>query len=641
MAVIADHETPAATPRTAPTDRRPGVGATPAILVAATLALLAIALANNSARSGPGGWSSVVFWIGLLAIVVPATIRLLQSITRTERLCLITGTTVVLYLVKVVYEPAQFALHDELGQYRTTSQIMQSGHLFQANPVVRAYPYFPGMNVATAVIARVTHLSIFDSGVVLIGVARLVGVLALFFLLERITKSDRLAAIGVLVYFGNPNFLYFDAQYGYESLALSLGLVVLLAVSLADRTDAARAWSARILASLLTVAVVVTHHVAAYWLVAVLVLWSGVLELRRRRWPTLAADVGVPAIPAAIGLVTVLIWQLGVAQGATTAEVDPIANGSRALFRTLFGTSSSGKTLFQSNTGQGGDPLWAQLIGFAAVALALLALLFGWWLIRSRRGLHPVGLIFVAATILFPFTLALRLTQSGTETSNRASEYLYIGVGLLAALVSVSIQQRMVAGGPTEVRHRYMAGPNRGPTAFIGLVSLYIAILFVGGLIVGWAPYERQPGPYLAAAETRSVDPLSVQAAHWAAANLRPGAFIATDSVNGSLMSAYAKLNPQTGVIDGRPVTALFYSTTFGADQQQIIQADKIAYIVADRRITTAPPQASGYFIGPVPAGINAARPLPAAALAKFDHALGFTKVYDSGTIAIYATGLS
>lgn len=235
----------------------------------------------------------------------------------------------------------------------------------------------------------------------------------------------------------------------------------------------------------------------------------------------------------------------------------------------------------------------------------------------------------------------MRLTQSGTETSNRASEYLYLGIGLLAAIVGIAIRRRMLAPRPGEARHRQYDPVERRAFGFALWASLYVAILFVGGFVVGWAPYERQPGPYLAAAETRSVDPISVQAALWAAGHLRAGAFIATDSVNGSLMSAYAKLDPQTGVIDGQPVTALFYSTSYGPEQQQIVRGDKIAYVVVDRRISTAPPQASGYFVGAVPDGINPAQPLPAAALSKFDDAAGFSKVYDSGTIAIYATGLA
>jgi hypothetical protein len=625
----------------APADRRRSLGWVPAIMLTSALALFAIALANNAARDGHDGWSGVVFWLALVAIVAPTSVRVMLPINRSERLGLIAGLAAVLYLVKVVYEPAQFTLHDELGQYRTTSQIMQSGHLFALNPIVRADPYFPGMNVATAVLARVTHLSIFDSGVVLIGVARLAGVLALFLLFERITKSDRLAAVAVLVYVGNPNFLYFDAQYGYESLALPLALVALLAVSLATRGGDGDVWPACIFAVIIIIAVVITHHIAAYWLVAVLLVWTAVLMLRRR-WSALSVTAGVPAVPAAVGLLAVLVWQLGVARSATLPEVDPIAHGITALVRTLSGTSSSGKTLFQSGTGQGGDPLWAQVVGFASVALSLIVLPFGWWIvIRTRHPRHPLGVILAVATVLYPATLALRLTQSGTETSNRASEYLYIGVGLLAAVVSVSARRRLVRHETVAARHRLSAVEIRGRYGFAFLVSAYVCVLFIGGFVVGWAPYERQPGPYLAAAESRSVDPLSVRAALWAKAHLRPGAYIATDSTNGLLMSAYAKLNPQTGSISGLPVSSLFYSTTYGPEQQRIVIGDKIAYVVVDRRISTSPPMSSGYFVDGVPDGINPAAPLPAADLTKFDQVPGFAKVYDSGPIAIYATGLA
>ena len=51
---------------------------------------------------------------------------------------------------------------------------------------------------------------------------------ALFLFLERVTRSARAAGIGVAVYACNPSFLYFDSQFAYESLALTIAAALLL-----------------------------------------------------------------------------------------------------------------------------------------------------------------------------------------------------------------------------------------------------------------------------------------------------------------------------------------------------------------------------------------------------------------------------
>ena len=72
----------------------------------------------------------------------------------------------------------------------------------------------------TAPLAQLADIGIFLSGTIVIGTARLVLMLALFLFLERVIGSARAAGIGVAIYACNPSFLYFDSQFGYESLAL-------------------------------------------------------------------------------------------------------------------------------------------------------------------------------------------------------------------------------------------------------------------------------------------------------------------------------------------------------------------------------------------------------------------------------------
>ncbi len=68
----------------------------------------------------------------------------------------------------------------------------------------------------------ITGLSSYGAGVIVVGAARLALVAAMFLLFSRLSGSARTAGLGVAIYTGNFNFLFWGAQYSYESLALPL-----------------------------------------------------------------------------------------------------------------------------------------------------------------------------------------------------------------------------------------------------------------------------------------------------------------------------------------------------------------------------------------------------------------------------------
>jgi hypothetical protein len=80
-----------------------------------------------------------------------------------------------------------------------------------------------------------TGLSIFACAIALLVVARVLLVCGLFLPFERIMQSSRLAALATIIYMSNWNFVAFDAQFAYESLALvcaaaiTIGLICAIA----------------------------------------------------------------------------------------------------------------------------------------------------------------------------------------------------------------------------------------------------------------------------------------------------------------------------------------------------------------------------------------------------------------------------
>ena len=256
--------------------------------------------------------------------------------------------------------------------------------------------------------------------------------------------------------------------------------------------------------------------------------------------------------------------------------------------------------------------------------LPLLAIIpLGLW--RTWRGsdTSPLWRAFSVVALFYPLTLLLRLTQAGTETSQRASEFVFLGLAFVAGLLVNELR-------PPRERLLRIAGA-------LGL-GVLATVIFVGGFIVGESPATRQPGPFLISGEARSVSPQGIAAAKFAAAELPPGSRVLVDRPNSTLLSSYGHLDRVTGSIDGIAVTRVFLSRTFDRTDQRVISDDAIDFIVVDRRLSHGLPVTGYYFESSEPLANRYRKPLSRFALSKFDHVAGMSKVFDNGAIAIYDT---
>ncbi|MGR6967069.1 hypothetical protein ACU610_21660 [Geodermatophilus sp. URMC 61] len=598
------------------------LGWLPVLAVVQGAAVLLVAVGNTVARAGH--WSApVLWWVGVLLILLPTAWRLLQvDVARTERLGLVGLLALSLYLVKVVYEPGSFLQHDELGHWRSVDDILLTGGLFAPNPVVGSYAVFPGLEIVTAALVQLTGMSVFAAGTIVVGIARVIGLLALYLVAERVLKAPHLAVLPLLVYVGNPNYLYFNAQFAYESLALPLAVLTVAVVATGRAT-----WPTVVAAVLIAVSVVTTHHMATYWLVAVLAGWALVTWLQRR------GPEGGHLAPIAWTLVGTALaaaaWQVGVAKDETDSEVAPTGEGLAAFFDLVTGRGEA-KKLFTSSAGEPQEGVVEQFLGLAHVGITAGLLPLGLWLLW-RRNRHPLLLVLAGMTLLYPLTLALRLTPAGTETSNRASEYLFVGIGLALVFVHAALTGRISTAEPGRADRR-----RRAVLARVA-VTAAVAVVFAGGFIVGWPPYTRQPGPYLVAADPRSVDALSVETAYWMRRHLDPNEVIIGDRVNSLTAMAYGQVDQNTGLVAGHPVFEVFFSPTFGETERQIIQVGDVDYILLDRRLAEAVPL-TGYYGRGERELPSYQEPVPVGALAKFDGIPELDRVYDAGPIQVYGT---
>ena len=158
-------------------------------------------------------------------------------------------------------------MNDEFIHLRNTQDILRTGHLFAFNPLLPTAAYYPGLAAVTAGLTDLTGLSIFASGILIIGAARVLLCVSFFLVAERVTGSGLAAAGARLVYVANPMFCY-GRRASYESLALPLAAFVLWWLA-RTRHGADRATGRD---GHRDVAVSVTHHVVGFALAALLVM---------------------------------------------------------------------------------------------------------------------------------------------------------------------------------------------------------------------------------------------------------------------------------------------------------------------------------------------------------------------------------
>lgn len=624
----------------------------PAVGLIATYGLWMIALANTAALASVA-WAEWGFWLGLLCIIGPVAWRLMAAEpARAERIGLVVLLGMTLFLVKVMHSPFEFTYGDEFYHLYNANAIINNGVLFTENTGLPASALYPGLELMTAALVSVSGMSVFHAGLVVIGVARLVLVLAVYLLLEAISGSARVAGVATALYMTHPNFLFWTAQFSYESLSLPLALGVFVAVARRDRvTEPAHAGGFTVLALLGIGAVVVTHHLTSYFLAVFLSLWSIMAAWRlqdlfrdlamtlvewrnsphivRRFWflirthwqalqqrhnePFNAQSRRGPGGLPLLAWVAALGWLLLVA-GVTVSYLSPIfGRAVLSLLRVIAG-ESTGRQLFVSNSGHVA-PLWERVIGLTSVLLMVIGVGVGLrHLWRRQRWEHPLILLLAGAPLIYFALQGLRFTPAGWETALRTAAYLFVGLAFVVALAFV---------GDEATRGAW-------PQRFCFVI--YLAVLLMGAVIGGWPSKLRLSQPYRVAVGDQMIEPQGRAAATWAHTMLGTRNRMAADEVNGRFMLTYGDQAVLIG--SHRDINQLLEAPVVSNWQVHILQFWQLSYVLMDRRRISWN-NMEGYYFAP-PDQPAATRWLAAAAIEKFDQQPGANRILDTGDLVIY-----
>jgi hypothetical protein len=584
-------------------------GRLPFFTLVAGEALFVVATANALARSGhPGG--AALFWLAIVSLIAFAAFRLTSSIpSRRERVGIVVVAGITLYLVKLLRDPFTFTYSDEFIHSYNALKVLDTGVLLHDNPLLPVTPQYTGLPTTASAVASLTGFDVFGAGVVVIGAARLVMMLALFLLFEEITRSSRVAGLAALMYAANPNFAFFTAQYAYESLALPLAVLVMAGVSRWMRRDDAasgRGWAAA--AVMVSTAVVMTHHMTSYALLGFLVAFVLVHALVARGGAT-----SNPWPFAAFTGVAIVVWLTFVASD-TVGYLTPIFTRALEAAVETISNETAPRELFVSDTGVKG-PLVERVVGLSSVLLIVLTLPFALREVWRSYRWHPVVLTLAAAAVGYLGMLSLRFVPASVawEVGNRASEFLFIGVALTLALAAAA------------------TGDVARSMSRRALVTGGAVLIFAGGIITATPPDVRLALPYRISAEDgRALDPPGAAAAAWTTSNLGRDWRFGADESNARFLLAQR----QVAFAGSSPnVNDVILHATFTPGMYSLVGDYRLRYIVMDRR-RIRDDRTVGYFF----TSDRAARAgiFPRTWHAKFDRQAGVSKVLDSGDLAIY-----
>lgn len=575
--------------------------------VIVALGVLLVAVACSGSRAG-AAWADGVFWVGYLTIVCLPIVRLtMRGVSRQERICTLLLVGLALYLVKVCYSPLVFNFNDEMQHWRSTYDSLRMHTLFEYNPTLPASSYFPGLESVANAFISLTSVSIFDNGIVIVGIVRILTLLSLFLLFERVSRSGYAATVGCLVYFSDPNFLLGDSQYTYEGIAISLTITgVYFALQRVQINESRGRLGLILVAILCFSAVIVTHHVTSYILAMLVSIW-GIVPLLGWKFPEWKFG---PTWFAALIVSGCIAWLVLVGPIVIPYIGLPVRNGFAQAVSVVMGTQKA-RTFFAGGSSSQ-VPLILQLGSYAYVVVVAGLLPFGALRIWQRRSENSLAPAMVAMGFLFYVAQLLRLSPEGLALTNRLAGAIYLPLSFVAGV-----------GAAAFINKRFLG--KFWHLAIIG--ALVVANFGSTGAIVN---ARALPGPYNVEIFSRRINTEGFEAAAWAADVLGPDHRFGADAINMLIMGSYGQQRLVTEISDELFIEqSIYLSSQFNLQEMMLLTYSNVHYMTVDSRI-----EENKQVNGPLKPGSPAFQ-------TNLDGQETIDRVFDGGNIIIYRLGFA
>jgi hypothetical protein len=579
------------------------------------------------------------FWLGMLLLELPlAGLTARRATSPAARTALLVLLGVVSYAPKLLRDPTSPVYHDEFAHWRETYDILATGKLFGPSPIVPIIARYPGLHAATAALVHATGLTIWQAATVLLLLCHVTLVLGIAALAQAVGLDNRTASLIAIMYSLNSSFLYFDTEFSYESMAITLTVWTLVAYVRALRSqpgEGRAGWC--VITVLLSVGTVVTHHLSAFTLVLIMAFLSLALSVswlaRRQGWVRTACTAWGLTLITALALGA---WFHFVAP-ATMSYLSPyLGQGFSELMQVASG-AGSGRQLFGASL----SPWWEQKSAYLATVSAFCLAVTGLLMIRARiksgrlqKGWprSVLSALALLGLIYFPSTVFI-LSPSGAEGARRSWAFTWIGLSVLV--------------GPAVVWLIDWAGQRTYLWTRIGLragLTAALATALVGGTSAGLDASYRFPGPFLYGSDARSVTPELLGAAQWFLKQFGSGYNIVTDRYTGLVFASFGLQNTAAPSA-GFPTYDLYVAKPGAPIDPSLLaelKSSDYTYVIVDKRIAYEVPQIGVYFEPDEPKQfvLPNGRSIFLGRLGKFDNFSWLIKVFQSDNYSVYRINL-
>ena len=577
------------------------------------------------------------FWAGMFLLELPIVgLLALRATPGSVRFSLLVLYGIVSYAPKLLRDPSSPLYHDEYAHWRATYAILHSGKLFQSNPMVPIISRYPGLHAATAALVNATGLTIWQAATLLLIIFHVALVLGLVVLAQSIGLSCRAASLIGILYGLNSSFLYFDTQYAYESMAITLVIWTLVAYV---RAISSQSKEGRIEWGVLTVVMsagtIITHHLSTFVLIFLMLLISLALSLP---WLAKGRDWTNSAIMTAwsLALATTLLagaWFYFMAP-ETLSYLSPYFGQGLSELANAVGGSGGSRQLFGASL----SPWWEQKSAYLVTVFALALAVGGLLLTRAwiRSGRLPKGrrraFFFTFGffgLVYFPSTIFI-LSPEGAQGARRSWAFTWIGLAILAGPVAA-----WLVDWASRDTQRWRRVSTR-----LGLAAI-LATSLVGGTAAGLDASYRFPGPFLYGSDTRSITPELLDASKWFTARFGTNNNVITDRYTGLVFGSFGLQD--TMYPSGKlPYYSLYAAGPGAKIEPAYLVYDlgilNVTYLIVDERMAYDIPELGVYFTSADPVSLH---PVNGKSdfygkLDKFNTFSWMTKVYQSENYSIY-----
>jgi hypothetical protein len=580
-----------------------------------------LALAQNESGRGDATLHFYVFWAGFACAVIPIGVLLVsRRVSSLQRGALVISLACWSLLPKWIRTGAQPLYADEFQHLRLLRTLANTGHATIPESVLQVGGTFPGLELLTNGLSTVSGLSLWWSAIIVASLAHVLLLVGVYVLILEISGSARAGAFGALIYLFNPSFLYFDAQYAYETLALPLAVwsIVFAHRAITTRPVAGdvtpRSRRVAAFAAMFNIsALLATHHVTSVITAGLLLLYAVIVSVRQ--FVNQKAECGESLAMA---------WLLALFASALTftrffqlrhilrAYLSPVLNVSAELHQLghLFGVGSgpANRAVF----GGSSIPFFEQASAYVMIPVLLAGLVLSLWILRGRWGrINSLMYVGAALGVLYfvslPFDTALSLSQA----VHRSWADSFIGLAVVLGFVSDD-----VLSGDLRLKWRRSSQISRviPHRLVVVAVAASLAIVAIGGVTSSTAVSYRFAAPVRPGVDALFIGTQTNDVGSWLHEHAAPGSKIFTDQFVSQVVFEQPKLTIATKV--ARLWDLTFYKK-FSYRVVQRFLIEKVNYVIVDQRMASMRPHEGYWYFSGEPLA-NSNKLIPAKNIFRF-----------------------